>query len=129
MVTTTITMTEDVWTAFQALGSSAVTVEYGSLSGGDSSENKEGRRWTNVRDQNFCLISDFLPTPRTILEISVNLKRRIFEGEGVGVYEGYWCTVTQHGTGMYHLRPQNPKRFLGEDPRPPLKRMFHLGFI
>ena len=35
----------------------------------------------------FSLISDFFPTPRTILEISVNLKRIFFEGEGVGVLE------------------------------------------
>ena len=35
----------------------------------------------------FSLISDFFPTLSTILEISVNLKRIFFEGEGVGGLE------------------------------------------
>ncbi len=36
----------------------------------------------------FSLISDFFATPRTILEISVNLKRNFsLEGQGVGLLE------------------------------------------
>ena len=37
----------------------------------------------------FSLISDFFPTPRTILEISVNLMRKDFRrggGRGIGVH-------------------------------------------
>ncbi len=66
----------------------------------------------------LSLISDFVPTPRTILDISVNLKRKFFlKGRG----SGYWSTVTQNGTGMHHLRPQKPKGFRGRTPRPLFK--------
>ncbi len=42
----------------------------------------------------FSLISNFFPTPGSILEISVNLKRSFLKGWGLG----YWNTVTQNGT-------------------------------
>ena len=40
------------------------------------------------KSSDFGLISDFFPTPKTILEISVNLNRNFFfEGVGVRVFD------------------------------------------
>ncbi len=42
-------------------------------------------RFTGIKIFRLILISDFFPTPRTILAISVNLMRNIFEGVGLRV--------------------------------------------
>ncbi len=38
-----------------------------------------------TESSDFSLISDFFPTPRTILEISVNLNRIFLGGRGMGI--------------------------------------------
>ncbi len=43
-----------------------------------------------TESSDLSLISDFFPTPRTILEISVNLKRIFLRGWGYG----YWGKIT-----------------------------------
>ncbi len=47
----------------------------------------ETSKYSVIKIFKLNLISDFFPTLRTILEVSVNLKRIFFEGEGVGVLE------------------------------------------
>ena len=64
-----------------------------------------------TESSDLSLISDFFPTHRTILEISVNLKRIFLRGWGYG----YWGKMTQKYIGVHHLQPLNPKR-------PPCKR-------
>ncbi len=78
------------------------------------------------RDQNCptfnSLISDFFPTPRTILKISVNLMRFFFfffffEGDGVGVLEYNMALKWQYNAPF---ATTEAKKFLGEDPQTPL---------
>ena len=62
----------------------------------------------------FSLISDFFPTPRTILDFSVNLKRKnSFEGEGVGLLE--YSDPKWHWNAPF-ATPE-ARKFLGEDPQ------------
>ena len=67
----------------------------------------------------FSLIPDFFPTPRTILEISVNLMRKNFEGSrggGIGII----------GTRMHNLQTLKSKIFWGRTPTPPCKKIYYL---
>ncbi len=74
-----------------------------------------GTHLQGIESSDFSLISDFFPTPRTILEISVNLKRIFFRRWGYG----YWGKMTPNSIGMHHLRPLNPKISWGRAPTPP----------
>ncbi len=74
--------------------------------------------YQGTESSDFSLISDFFPSPRTFLEISVNLKRNIFRGWGG--YR-YWGKNDPKSIGMHHLRPSNSKIFWGGPPHPPAK--------
>ncbi len=79
-----------------------------------------------TKSSDLSLISDFFPTPRTILEISVNQKRIFFwrgGGRDVGVQ---WPKMALEGT---ICDPRRQKYSWGRTPRPPWKRLFHLAFI
>ncbi len=73
-----------------------------------------------TESSDFSLISDFFPAPRTILEISVNLKRSFLGGGGIGFgvlhtpQKAFECTIC--GTRI--------QKFPGGGPPDPLQETF-----
>ena len=88
-----------------------------------NTQTKTGLVLQGTESSDLSLISDFFPTPRTILEISGNQKRKFFRGWGYR----YWGKMTQKSIGMHYLRPSNPKIFWGRTPRPPTWNHIHLS--
>ena len=76
---------------------------------------------TQGTESSDCLISDFFPTPRAILEISVNLKK-IFLGGGGMVVGVKW--PKKHWNA-----PPVALKSLGRAPRPPCKKPYSSQFI
>ncbi len=81
--------------------------------------------YQGTESSDFSLISDFFPTPRTILEIGVNLKMKFFRGGGgmgIGVKwpkKALECTICD----------PRIQKFSGEDPRPsPYKKPYPSEF-
>ncbi len=70
-----------------------------------------------TESSDLSLISDFFPTPRAILEISVNLKRIFFRGWGYG----YWGKMTQKALECTTCGPRIQK-FSGEGSQTPLQK-------
>ena len=70
-----------------------------------------------TESSDLSLISDFFPTSRAILEISINLKRNYFRKWGYA----YWGKTTKkknHWNAPFVALKS--KKFLGEDPHTPL---------
>ena len=75
-------------------------------------------RHQGTESSDLSLISDFILTPRAILEISVNLKRNFFRGWGYG----YWGKMTQKKHWNAPPAALESQNFLGEDPQTPLEK-------
>ena len=72
--------------------------------------------WQWSKSSDFSLISDFLPTPRTILEISRNLKRKFFWRVGG---RGIWLKQPTIAPECTPWKPWSQKFSGGEPPDPP----------